>query len=128
MVLRVGRERHGGKLKRSDRFEVRNSLAIRKEGRKETDMNLLSPGDLILAVRSRSLCTVTPPVIVPSVVVASEEVAVSYEGLLVGQTNKKEKKRRSSLNEASPSRKASFFQRYTRWEEWGTTGMNVDDP
>lgn len=69
-------------------------------------MNLLSPGDLILAVRRRSLCSV-PPVL----------VKVDGNGTLVAEGSpevaltKKEKKRRSSLTEQSPSRKASFFQR-----------------
>lgn len=75
-------------------------------------MNLLSPSDIILAVRRRSVCS--------SPVVAS----VDFDGLRGGSvpreisqtssstTTKKHKIRRSSLSEQSPTRKASFFQRY----------------
>lgn len=66
-------------------------------------MNLLSPGELMLAVRRRSFCSV-PPVVIKGEGGGSE--VVSSEVL-----SKKEKRRRRSLNEPSPSRKASFFQR-----------------
>lgn len=65
-----------------------------------SEMNLLSPGDIIQAVRRRSVCSVAPVVLVAN-------KGDDQEGSL----SKKEKKRRSSLTEQSPTRKASFFQR-----------------
>lgn len=65
-------------------------------------MNLLSPGDLILAVRRRSLCSVPP-------VLNKLDDTASQDGVAL---TKKEKKRRLSLTEPSPTRKTSFFQRY----------------
>lgn len=68
-------------------------------------MNLLSPGDLILAVRRRSsVCAVAP------VLDVGQGLQGGCDG--PGLETKKEKKRRSSLTEVqSPSRKTSFFQR-----------------
>lgn len=79
---------------------VKVQLNVSARKRIFSEMNLLSPGDIIQAVRRRSVCSVAPVVLVAN-------KGDDQEGSL----SKKEKKRRSSLTEQSPTRKASFFQR-----------------
>lgn len=75
-------------------------------------MNLLSPGDIFLAVRRRSVC---------SVVVTATEKSAEEAALKVNSAPKKDKKRRNSLSEPNPTRRPSFFQRC-----WKQVALCVD--
>lgn len=83
--------------------------------RRTVKMNLLSPSDIILAVRRRSVCS-TPvggKVDVHGIRGGSVPREISQSSTAADASlSKKEKRRRSSLCEQSPTRKASFFQRY----------------
>ena len=65
-------------------------------------MNLLSPGDILLAVRRRSVCSVVTPAAGKSGDDCPKEEP---------SPAKKEKRRRNSISEATPQRRMSFFHR-----------------
>lgn len=80
-------------------------------------MNLLSPGDIFLAVRRRSLCTPPPNIKANDDLAEAKQLQPGAGDHGVGGlSSKKTKQRRNSLSEASPAtRRPSFFQRLP-WE------------